>query len=306
MMDQLNSAGAPRLHQVDDKDLRLACHEWRPALRGSTPTVLLVHATGFHGRVWQQTVDRLPHRHVIAPDLRGHGGSPAAPFSTWEPFGSDLASVTTAFDLQGALGVGHSMGAHALVQAAALEPGRFAQLLLVDPVLRAPSEYLGPPVPAGSLHPAAGRKNHFESARAMFERFVSRPPYALFDPAVLRDYCEYGLRPAPSGSGFELCCAPAFEGSIYPLARQYPGIYACIRSLDIPVWVVRSREQDPTILPWDPLGSPTWPGLTAEFRQGHDQQFKDHTHFLPMEAPALMARLIEQAGSAQDLLPVRV
>ncbi len=294
------STGAPepQLHLIQANGVRLACHEWRPELRGRLPTLVLVHATGFHGRVWQQTVNRLPDRHILALDQRGHGQSEAAPFDTWETFGRDLAGVAAALGLQGAQGVGHSMGAHALVQAAAFEPGRFARLLLVDPVLRAPTEYLGPPVPPGTLHPAAGRKSHFESAQAMQQRFAQRSPYALFDAQVLHDYCEHGLRPAPSGAGYELCCAPAYEGSIYPMARQNAGVFASIRSLDIPVWVVRARAQDPSILPWDPLGSPTWPGLAAEFRHGRDLHFKDNTHFLPMEDPGLMARLMGEASSA--------
>ena len=284
----------PQLHPIASNGLQLACHEWRAPLRGASPTLLMVHATGFHGRVWDPVIRRLPGRHVLAPDLRGHGRSESAPFSSWEAFGRDLAGLAKAMDLQGAIGIGHSMGAHALVQAAAFEPGRFSRLLLVDPVMQAPATYHLPPVPAGTLHPAAGRKNHFESPQAMFERFVERPPYAVFDREALRLYCEHGLRPAAGGSGFELACAPEFEASIYPQARGNLGVFASIRALQIPVWVVRARPQDPTVLPWDPLGSPTWPGLAAEFRHGRDLVFPEQTHFLPMQDPALMARLIDE------------
>lgn len=284
----------PHLHRIPANGLTLACFEWRAKLRGQAPSVLLVHATGFHGRVWDQTIHHLPGRHVLAVEQRGHGRSDAADFNSWEPFGRDLADAVKVLDLQGAVGVGHSMGAHALVQAAASEPGRFSRLVLVDPVLRAPDEYLHPAVPPEAPHPAAGRKNHFESAQAMAARFSGRPPYSVFDPAALRDYCEYGLRPAAGGQGFELACAPGFEGRVYPLARHHPGIYASIRALQIPVLVVRARPQDPRILPWDPLGTPTWDQLAGEFRHGRDLQLLDKTHMLPMEDPALMARLITE------------
>jgi lipase len=66
-----------------------------------------------------------------------------------------------------------------------------------------------------------------------------------------------------------------------------------VHALDIPVLVVRARPMDPAIKPWDPLGSPTWPGLAAEFPQGRDLFRPDRTHFLPMEDPAGMAALIE-------------
>ena len=284
----------PQLHAITSNGIRLACHEWRAPLRGEPPTLLMVHATGFHGRVWDPVIQRLPGRHVLAPDLRGHGRSEAAPFASWEAFGRDLAGLASAMNLQGTIGIGHSMGAHALVQAAAFEPGRFSRLLLVDPVVQAPANYHLPPVPAGTLHPAAGRKRPFDSAKAMFERFAERSPYAVFDREALMQYCEHGLRPAAGGKGFELACAPEFEASIYPQARGNLGVIASIRALQIPVWVVRARPQDPAVLPWDPLGSPTWPGLATEFRHGRDLVFPEQTHFLPMQDPTLMARLIDE------------
>ena len=285
----------PKLHHVQANGLSLACFEWRAALRGTAPTLWMVHATGFHGRVWDQVIHHLPGRHVIAAEQRGHGRSEARDFDSWADFSHDQAALAAAFDLRGAVGIGHSMGAHALVQAAALQPGRFRQLVLIDPVLLSPADYHLPPVPPGTLHPAASRKNQFASAQAMFERFADRPPYSVFDAKALMDYCQHGLRAADDGQGFQLACAPAFEGKVYPLARQNAGIYASIRALQIPVLVVRARPQDPSVKPWDALGTPTWAQLAQEFRFGRDLQLMDKTHMLPMEDPALVARLIVDA-----------
>ncbi|MBL8349599.1 MAG: alpha/beta hydrolase [Burkholderiaceae bacterium] len=285
----------PKLHHTEANGLSLASFEWRAPLRGQGPTLWFVHATGFHGRVWDPLIHHLPGRHAIAIEQRGHGRSGGTDFDSWADFGRDQAALAAAFDLQGAVGIGHSMGAHALVQAAAFEPGRFRQLILIDPVLLAPADYHLPPVEPGTLHPAAGRKNAFESPQAMFERFADRAPYSVFDPEALRSYCQHGLRPADDGRGFQLACAPAFEGKVYPYARQNPGVYASIRALQIPVLVVRARPQDPGIKPWDPLGSPTWPPLAQEFRRGRDLQLLDKTHFLPMEDPQGTAALIADA-----------
>jgi pimeloyl-ACP methyl ester carboxylesterase len=282
----------PQLHRTPANGISMAHWEWRSESRGQGPTLWLAHATGFHGRVWDQMVALLPDRHIIAIEQRGHGRSQATDFDSWDVFGHDQAALAAAVDLQGAVGVGHSMGAHALVQAAALQPARFSQLILIDPVMGAPADYHLPPPPPGTLHPSAGRKDHFTSAQAMFDRFAERPPYSVFDRRALMDYCQHGLRHADSGHGWQLACAPGFEGKVYPLARQHPAIYAAIRALQIPVLVVRARAQDPAIKPWDPLGSPTWPGLAQEFRHGRDLHLTDKTHFLPMEDPALAARLI--------------
>ena len=73
------------------------------------------------------------------------------------------------------------------------------------------------------------------------------------------------------------------------------GIYASIRALQIPVLVLRARPQDPNVKPWDALGTPTWPALAQEFRNGRDLQLMDKTHMMPMEDPGLVARLISDA-----------
>lgn len=290
----------PKLHHLNLRGLSLACFEWRPALRGSAATLWLAHATGFHGRVWDQVIHQLPRHHAIAIEHRGHGRSGGAVFDSWADFGRDQAAMAHALGVQAAVGVGHSMGAHALVQAAAFAPQCFRQLVLIDPVIRAPGEYHLPGAPPGTLHPTAQRKSRFASAQEMFERFVDRPPYSVFDTQALHDYCQHGLKPTADGQGFELACAPAFEGSIYPAALGNAGIYASIRALQIPVLVVRARPQDPSIEPWDPLGTPTYAQLAQEFRHGRDLQLLDKTHMLPMEDPALTARLIAGAIAEVD------
>jgi lipase len=284
----------PDARRVHGHGVSLGCVEWRAGQRGQGPSVLLVHATGFHARVWDPVVHRLPGRHVWAIDQRGHGRSDAVPFEGWETFGRDLAVAAAELGLQGAVGVGHSMGAHALVQAAAFAPGRFARLLLIDPVILDPAAYHLPPPPPGQGPPAAGRKNHFDSVAAMVERFAQRPPYALFDREALLAYCQHALRPSPEGHGLVLACAPAFEAGIYAAARRNPGVYASIRALQIPVQVVRASYPAQPGAAFDPAASPTWPGLAAEFRHGSETHLPEHHHLVPMQDPALVARLIGQ------------
>ena len=58
--------------RVTVNGIRLAYFEWGTEHRGSGPTILLVHATGFHARVWDRIVKRLPGYHIVALDQRGH------------------------------------------------------------------------------------------------------------------------------------------------------------------------------------------------------------------------------------------
>jgi pimeloyl-ACP methyl ester carboxylesterase len=268
----------------------LAVHEW--ASDGGGMPLVFAHATGFHGRVWDAIAERFPAHPIHAIDLRGHGLSRAAPIAHWRVLMDDVADFLDQSDIARAVGVGHSMGAHTLLQVAADNPGRFAKLALFDPVILAPEFY----APAEALytpenpHPAIRRKRDFASAEAMIERFRDRDPYVLFDYRVFADYCRYGLVPAASGEGMELACAPEVEASVYASSRSNPGILEAVGRVDIPVLVVRAKH---TTLN-DFKSSPTWPELAARLPQGTDLYRPDMTHFHPFQDPADAARIIAE------------
>ncbi|MBY0344183.1 MAG: alpha/beta hydrolase, partial [Sphingomonadales bacterium] len=256
---------------------------------GGVPLVF-AHATGFHGRVWDAIVERFPAHPVYAIDLRGHGLSRAAPITDWRILASDVAGFLAQAGLSGAVGIGHSMGAHTLLQTAADHPAAFSRLVLFDPVILAPEYYAAAETQftAENPHPAIRRKRDFASAEAMIERFRERDPYDLFDPRVFEDYCRFGLVPAASGEGMELACAPEIEASVYASSRSNPGILEAARHVDIPVLVVRAQH---TTLN-DFKSSPTWPKLANILPQGTDLYRPDMTHFHPFQDPEDAARII--------------
>lgn len=282
--------------------IELACFEWGE--RGQGPTLLLVHATGFHARCWDPVVARLGDRHVIAVDQRGHGRSEKTEITHWDVFGRDMAELVRALELVDVVGVGHSMGGHALVDAAAVASERFRRLVLIDPVIAAPDAYGGGgwaiDVLGDALHPTARRKRRFASPQAMIERFRDRAPYRVFDPAALEAYCVWGLLPATDGDGFELACPPEIEAGIYTTSRTNAGVHESARSLDIPVLILRAKlpPEDRDVM--DFSSSPTWPGLVKEFRHGREIFYANRTHFLPQEIPGEVAeRILEELASDQ-------
>jgi lipase len=286
---------APGEHRVRVNGVELAYFEWRRALRGSEAPILLAHATGFHARVWDRTIRHLGERHVIALDQRGHGRSQKTEITHWKVFGQDLAAFVCALDLRDVVGVGHSMGGHAMTEAAAACPNRFRRLVLIDPVIAAPEEYNDDRRLERwrhEKHPIAKRRNRFTSPDEMFKRFRDRAPYAGFDPAALRDYCVYGLLPAPDGNGSVLACPPEIEASIYMTSRTNAAVYESARAIDIPVLILRAKRGARNNDVMDFASSPTWPGLVREFKNGREVYLANHTHFLPLEAPKLVAGYI--------------
>ena len=74
MTKELGSVVAePVLRRIAVNGVSLAYFEWRADLQGAEPTLLMVHATGFHARVWDQVIAALPARHVIALEQREIG-----------------------------------------------------------------------------------------------------------------------------------------------------------------------------------------------------------------------------------------
>jgi pimeloyl-ACP methyl ester carboxylesterase len=280
----------PTLKILSSAGLDLAVWDWP----GSNPTLLFAHATGFHGRCWDQIARCFPEHRRLAVDFRGHGRSstPEPPYP-WRAFGHDLAAVAEQLNVRRAIGVGHSMGGHAMVTAAVLRPDAFAALLLIDPTIF-PPEFYGKPLLDVSF--VRRRRNTWNSTDEMFERFRSRPPFDTWQPATLRAYCEFGL--LPSGGSFVLACPPAVEADIYTHSTD-PGanLYGEIPSVSQPVVILRAGTAA-TLEAFDLSASPTPADLAAKFQHGRDVHLKERSHFIPMEWPEGVTAEIEKIAAS--------
>ncbi len=277
----------PKSHSVLSQGQHLNVFEWP----GTGPTVLLVHATGFHARCWDQVVAHLGDARVIAPDMMGHGRSDRQEIPLdWQNYGQNVIDVVKGLGLTHIVAGGHSLGGESVVRAAATLPDLFAGLVLIDPVIYAPGANSQFSMDWQDF-PVARRRNEFKAVAEMIERLATKGSYAKWDPRVLLDYCTYGLLPKKDGSGFELACPPKIESSTY-VAKRSGDIYGMVRSIDIPVDVVRAQSPSSEEQMWNFETSPTYPGLASEFPKGRDIHLETMTHFIPMQDPALTAKLI--------------
>jgi lipase len=113
--------------------LSLVRHEWGDE---GSPALVCLHGVTSHGRHFAPLAERLADRfHVVALDLRGHGGS------TWEPpwnLEQHVADVLESAPEGRAVWLGHSFGGRIAYEAAAAAPSRVERLVLLDPAIRIP------------------------------------------------------------------------------------------------------------------------------------------------------------------------
>ena len=280
--------------------INLTYFERGRAHRDAGPTLLFAHATGFHARIWDKIVRQFPDCHVVSLDQRGHGRSEKKRVEHWSQLIADLSGLIATLDLQQLVGVGHSMGGHAMIGAAGAQEDRFRCVVAIDPVILPETAY-HEEIPGlkewtPETHPTAKRRREFASPEEMADRLRPKGSYGIFDPDILLDYCRYGLVPNETGTGYLLACPPEVEASIYLSSRSNHGIYDLVRTLEVPVVVVRAKEpaKPGKTGETDFASSPTWPGLAAEFRNARDVHYPDKTHFLPMQIPDEIARLIRE------------
>jgi pimeloyl-ACP methyl ester carboxylesterase len=229
--------------------------------------------------------------------MRGHGRSEKKGPYNWQAFGDDLTAFVGSLSDLTLIGVGHSMGGHAVAVTAARCVEAFKGLILIDPVIMSPEIYAqNTSVHADWLdeagqHPVARRKNRFDSVEAMLSNFKGRGSYGVWEPEVLRDYCEHGLLADPAGQGLTLACPPEVEAEIY-MGSTGRDILGEIAAIQAPVSVLRAKARDVDRTEMDFSSSPTWDGLADFLPKGQDVHLPELTHFIPMQAPGLVAEHI--------------
>lgn len=286
----------PREFRIDVGDIEMSIVEWR----GEGDPILLLHATGFHSRCWNQVVDCLPNCHIYAVDLRFHGASGGVGSVDWQILTADIRVLIERLDLVNLVGVGHSIGGYLITRAAAHHPQRFKHLVLVDPVIMSPERYARfqelPTDLDANDHPVSRRKNAWQDAEEMYERFKGRAPFNSWQPAVLRDYCNYALLGSDEDPVRQLACDPLNEAGIYLHQQGNEVILSELPGISTPVTLLRAPPGENS-LP-DLSSSPTWAGLADALPNCEEVYLPEMNHFIPMQDPALVARYIQAAHSA--------
>jgi pimeloyl-ACP methyl ester carboxylesterase len=256
-------------------------------LGGSGPPLLLTHGNGLNAGMWAAVVPHLQaHFHCHGLDFRGHGASrPADGFSIERTdFDAEVLAAVEALGGRPMAAAGHSLGGATLLRAEMARPGTFSKLWVFEPVLIPDTFERGD---GASMIVEISRKRRvvFDSVDAVYERFISKPPYRDCEPVAVRGYVELGTFPLAEG-GLRLSCLGETEARIYEGGT--PMDFAVLGAVACPVVVSRGGAiNDANALP-----PAVAPDIAAALGNGRLETLDGLTHFGPMENGAVIAASI--------------
>ncbi|EPS93424.1 hypothetical protein FOMPIDRAFT_1170528 [Fomitopsis schrenkii] len=211
-------------------------------------TLVFAHGTGYHKEHWEPTLEhifehatrdgRVKIRDAWAIDCPNHGDAAVLNERTllwgydnfsWEEYARGVyhflsgvyPGVGVDFSKRNLVGIGHSMGAIALVLANTFLPKpNFVSFVLAEP-MSFPKDSMSPNLTVFLTNSAEKRRDIFPSRGEALAWLQSRPGFKVWDPRVLRIFVEHGLRDLPTAEypdktdGVTLKCAKTQEAATF-------------------------------------------------------------------------------------------
>jgi pimeloyl-ACP methyl ester carboxylesterase len=264
----------------------LAVHDLggAPSLR----TLLIAHATGFHGRAYAPLAARLRGFHILAPDLRGHGDSsrPEDGVFNWAGLADDVAAVVSAIGGdQPPFAFGHSMGAAVTLLAEARRPGTFRAIYAFEPIVIPPEIPRRTEGNSAWVEGTRKRRREFPSLAEAVRNFASKPPFADFREESLLAYLEHGFHRLDSGA-LRIKMDPEDEARMYQMSPEHP-TWEHLSEVGCPVVVASGRPE--------PMTPSAWTGrIAARLPHGRVETFADLGHMGPFAAPDRIAAAVQR------------
>ena len=182
----------------------------------SAPPLLMVHATGLCGNVWNPYARVLSkHFHVICLNQRGHGYTeqPTEDYD-FELVGQDVAAFILELDLTDIHGIGHSSGGLVTLMASHMLPGRYSKIALTETTLRNRSSMITPEQLETRLDRTRSKRMVWDSREAIYEAYRNRNAFKNWSEESFQGYLDGGTKTLQNGK-VELLCPPEVEAHYY-------------------------------------------------------------------------------------------
>lgn len=228
--------------------------------------------------------------HCYAPDLRGHGHTTAPEDYSFPPSGAafDILACADGVDRQagsGLIGMGHSLGAAALVLAEVERPGTFERLYLYEPAIIPPDGRTQIDRDSPYIRRTLRRRRAFGSLQDAYSNFSSKPPMQDFTADAFVAYIRDGFAVQEDGTVL-LRCLPEIEAAISMSGISFRA-FESLSEVHCPVVVGRST------LPESPGRAPYESEVVSALPNARLELVGPLTHFGPQEQPAQVATRIQ-------------
>ncbi len=258
---------------------------------GDGPDLILAHATGFCGGVWDPIAQSLRDGYrVVTFDERGHGASGPAPDGVyaWEGFATDALAVIDELGLHRPFGAGHSCGGALLLLAEMRRPGTFRALWAFEPIIFPFESPMTADRPNENRLAVGARKRRavFASREEARANYASKPPLMWLDPRCLAGYVACGLRDLPDGT-VTLSCSPENEARTYEMGGTHTA-YARLAEVGCPVALACGETTDA-------IGPAVLPLLAERLQHASTDVWAEHGHFGCLADPARTVAAIRAA-----------
>jgi len=267
---------------------------------GEGPPLVFTHANGFPPATYGVLLHALAGSHSVEAFSSRPLWSSDDPsgLASWHPLAEDYGSSLAVRHRTPVVGVGHSLGGVLTLLAAARRPELFSLLILLDPVIftgrrsflwgwmkRLDQEH--------RFHLAKGasrRRDRWSDRETVRASWSKKRVFQDWDPRVFDDYLSAGVVDDPKG-GVALRYPKAWEARIFEVCPHNE--WETLRRIQIPVLVVRGETSD-TLLP----GAAARMGRVMP--DARIVELEGTSHFLPMEQPDQVARLVVEFCRSVD------
>lgn len=261
------------------------------SLGGKGSLLHFSHANGYPPLAYSAFLKQFTDSHEVVASLHRPLWQPSpdpSSLRSWQVFGDDLQQLANTFD-RPMLSVGHSMGAAAILIAAARQPELFKAIVLIEPVL-VPRRYLLALRLFGRLaknriplvRKTLARVDCWSDRQQAFEHLRPKPVFSRITDEVMWDYIQHAVDETEDGS-FRLSYSKTWEAQCYTRVHS---LWHLLPQISVPVLAIRGQQSD-TIFPaaWNKWQS-RWPH--------HDfLEVEAAGHLLPFEQPQQLALAIQ-------------
>ncbi len=251
---------------------------------GDGPPLHFAHANGLPPESYRTLLEPLTDTfRVVSFAARPlWSDDPPESLGDWTPLAEDLGRELDRREIEGVIGVGHSLGGVLTAMAAAADPKLFSALVLIDPVVFtfprswfwAAMKGLGQGGRLPLVQSARRRRDRWPDRETVAAAYRSKPAFAGWTEAAFNDYLEAGF--VGSDDGVRLRYPKAWEARIFEISPA--DVWTALRAIEIPVLFLRGANSE-TFL----AGAAA--RASREMANVEVREIPATSHFLPFEDP---------------------